>query len=338
MTNECKTQDMLKIAEFPKADLHVHFEGCVSYSTLIDLSLKQGISLYDSVLIGNRYMKIPHNFDFSARVYSNFRDFAIRYIKTVELIKTKDDIISIGLSYLKEIKNDSIVASHFYFTPSTLISMDRKLEPIFEGLSEIERISRKEFSHEILWAFDIVRNHYSEVSPDLTLKAAIEARKNGVSVTAIGLSGYERSQNAKFFSPVFKKASSLGFDLLAHSGETTCPKYIIDTINELNPSRIGHGISAVNNKDCITLLRNNKIIVEVCPWSNICLSVKSVANHPIKDMLRNNLDIVIASDDPGIFGKSLVDNYIYAYQAGISLEELETIARRSLVSISYIPI
>jgi adenosine deaminase len=48
-------------------------------------------------------------------------------------------------------------------------------------------------------------------------------------------------------------------------------------------------------------------------------------------MIESGLNVIIASDDPGIFGKTLVDNYIFASELGVSIDVLSSIAKNSLM-------
>lgn len=162
---------------------------------------------------------------------------------------------------------------------------------------------------------------------DETIKMAIDARKKGVNVFAIALAGYEAKKEAKYFVDAFKKARAEGFQTLAHAGETLGPENIWQTIKELEVTRIGHGVRAVEDEQLLDYIARNEIVLEVCPWSNIYLGV-SDEDHPIAKLDKHGIKIVIGSDDPGIFSKDLNDNYALSEKLG--LKNLERIAKNSL--------
>ena len=100
--------------------------------------------------------------------------------------------------------------------------------------------------------------------------------------------------------------------------------------NPLNPARIGHGVRAIESPELVAQLRASGVPLEVCPWSNVLLGVFSEADHPVAELIAAGLTVVIASDDPGIFGKSLLENYLFAAERGVDPETLATLAAASL--------
>ena len=317
-----------KIRNLPKADLHIHFEGSVTAPMLSNLAQNQGRSLFSPLRIGRKTIEIPDDFDFSGSNFTDFRNFAIRYLRTTDLIRSTDDVLAIGVDYLTRCQLENIIASELYFTPSTYELLGINLEPLFVGCRELEHLATQSFNHKLSWIFDIARN--SPQPPEETVQHALKARELGVSVGAIGLAGDENCNQPHHYTSIFQKARSYGFKCIAHAGEGTTASHILDTIKHLSPHRIGHGISCLSDSHCLETLVRSQIPLEVCPWSNVSMGITQVDNHPLKKMIDANLDLVIASDDPGIFGKSLTDNYLLAFNLGVSLEVLERLALRSI--------
>jgi len=106
---------------------------------------------------------------------------------------------------------------------------------------------------------------------------------------------------------------------VAHSGEDMGCEEIGDAIIYLNPERIGHGTSAIQNQELINFIADCKTPLEVCPTSNLFTRkfVTNIDNHPVKQFYENNILVTINSDDPSLFSTSLVDEYMLLYKKGI---------------------
>lgn len=319
-----------KLQALPKAELHVHLEGTIDFETTFLLAKKNNIDLAAPVQMPNG-RSIPINMQhFSKRcgTFSTFSEFAGVFLKRSECLKSAEDIVLALTRYLLNTTPQNVVYSELFVTPTTLISLGLKEEELFEGLKEAALIARSKFQHELRFHFDIVRN----ISHDgyETLHALRRALHASVPVLGLSLAGLEKGFGAEIFQQVFLDARREGFQTLVHAGETAGAESIWEAIRKLNPDRIGHGIRAVEDKSLMSELQQRQTVVEVIPWSNIALQLCTKDNHPLPEMIRAGLNVVIASDDPGIFDKSLTDNYLLAFELGIPLEALENVAKNSI--------
>ena len=81
-------------------------------------------------------------------------------------------------------------------------------------------------------------------------------------------------------------------------------------IEVLGAERIGHGIHIIDDEAVVGLVREQGIVLEVCPTSNwLTSSVPSTRDHPIRRLLDAGVAVTINSDDPGLFGIDLCHEY-----------------------------
>src|SRR5947209_5407113 len=76
------------------------------------------------------------------------------------------------------------------------------------------------------------------------------------------------------------------------------------------PRRLGHGVRAAEDVEVLDLLASRGIACEVCPGSNVALGV--FAGHeavPVRQLEHAGVPVVLAADDPLLFGAGLVDQY-----------------------------
>jgi len=313
----------------PKAELHVHFEGTVDRPTLRELARRNGINLLSSSkLQGFPEIPPPPERLFHAPFEGTFFDFIQYYVKITSSIKTEADFELIADAYGSKARAENIRAVEMYFTPSTFLGLGCREDLLLRGLQRAEQILRDDHSIACGWIFDIVRNAGSLGRESLEL--ALRFRDAGVRVSAMGLAGLEAGYPPAPFGAVLGDAKKEGFRVYVHAGETAGAESIWETLRCIAPDRIGHGVRAVEDIELLKELAQQKIPLEVCPWSNLALGVYSREEHPLRQLADAGLDLVLGSDDPGIFGKSLSENYHFALEQGFSWGELEGLGARSL--------
>lgn len=329
---------MTKLAELrsfltaiPKADLHVHLEGTVDGATLAELAARNSIDLSAPTVL--RYSEqnqftLPAPHSPLTPFTGSFPEFIYRYVKISSAIQSAEDIELLVDRYAAQAAREGVVAAEIYVTPTTLLRLNLPEQELYSGLLRAERQAAERHGLEIGWIFDIVRN--SPVPGRETIELALKARSGGINIESIGLAGMERGYPAPPFAGDFELAAHHGFKVLAHAGETAGAESVAATIASLKPERIGHGVRAIESPELVNQLRASAIPLEICPWSNVLLGVFSETDHPVAQLVAAGLTVVIASDDPGIFGKTLIDNFLFAAQRGVDPETLAALASASL--------
>ena len=96
----------------------------------------------------------------------------------------------------------------------------------------------------------------------------------------------------------------------------------------MGAERIGHGIAAVEDESLMRHLRERDIPLEVCITSNLVTGVvKRIEDHPVRRIFEAGVPIVLNTDDPAMFGCTLVGEYRLARDRfGFSEAELRGIA------------
>jgi aminodeoxyfutalosine deaminase len=130
----------------------------------------------------------------------------------------------------------------------------------------------------------------------------------------------------------------MGLHLLIHAGEVGGPDKIREAIELLHVERVGHGIAAVRDPALMDLLAERRIPLEVCPQSNIRtgalakqlgLPDAQIKDHPLPQLLRHGIPIVLSTDDPAMFHTTLQNEYENAAKMGLSENELSQLVNSS---------
>ena len=143
----------------------------------------------------------------------------------------------------------------------------------------------------------------------------IENRNSFVGVDMADMDiGYE----IRKFAPLILNAKSNGLHVTLHSGEEDvldAAQHVRVAIEELGAERIGHGIHTIKDPAVLEFIRQQNVLLEICPTSNwLTNSVPSTAAHPIRKLMESGVAVSINSDDPGIFDIDLCHEYNILFQ------------------------
>lgn len=274
----------------PKAELHVHLEGSIEPSTLLELDPTLSLDVIQS-----RY------------AYQNFRGFLDSYKWVTGHLRTPRDYAFITRRLLERLALEGIVHAEINVSAGVVLWRNQDLDSIFEAVAW--EAARHPLS--TLFIFDAVRQFGVEASWAVARHAVKYARHG---VAAFGIGGDECSVPLNAFLPVIEFVRSHGLYFTPHAGETGGPGAVRDAIN-CGASRIGHGIAAASDPELMKLLAERDISLEICISSNLCTGVvKSLDRHPVRALWDFGVPVVLNSDDPPMFHTTLLNEYLIAFK------------------------
>jgi adenosine deaminase/aminodeoxyfutalosine deaminase len=209
-------------------------------------------------------------------------------------------------------------------------------EPIFAGLERARERAERELGLSVYWIFDAVR-HFTVEEAGVVFRKAAEMRRTNPSVIGIGLGGDERRAGSEPFRAFYAEAARSGLRLTNHAGETTGPEAIWEALG-IGTERIGHALSAIQDKALMDELKARNIPLELNPTSNVRTGVcRSFAEHPLREYFDAGLLVTLNSDDPAFFGSDVTNEYRLAHiEQGFTRDELRTLASNS-IRASFLP-
>ena len=159
----------------------------------------------------------------------------------------------------------------------------------------------------------------------------------GIDVAGPATAGFD----VKDYAGQFEKARRKGLKITVHSGEVRAANDMWEVLEYLNPHRIGHGILAAYDKPLMKELVKRKVVLEVCPLSN--LATKAVENlDEMKFILRtfveNKVPFCINTDWPEVIeGCRLRTQYQLLRNYGLLTEEQLKKCTRTAFASSFVP-
>jgi adenosine deaminase len=319
-----KTLDDI-IRTMPKIELHCHLEGAFTLEFLLDR-----IHTYEPESDIRDIETLKQQF-----VFDDFDHFIRVWVWKNRFFRTADDFRNSTYHAIEALVKQNIIALEAFFSPWDFEEWGPGPEAIIEATLEGKEAAEKDFGIPVNLITDLVRNHGHEKAEE-RLKQLYPYKDR---ICGIGLGGDEKHYPAFRFEDVFQLARSKGFHTMVHAGETEGPYSIWDAVSRLNAERIGHGITAIQNRELMNILRDRQIPLEICPTSNLKTRViKSPKEHPVRKFYDAGLLITINTDDPTMFNQSLIEEFQFICdQYDFTADDLERLAHYALKASFFPP-
>lgn len=316
------------IRQLPKAELHLHLEGTVLPSTLVELSQR-----HDKTPIPLAEAEALYRFT----DFSGFMD-AFKAV-TGQLVHPEDYELA-AWRMMQQLAAQGVVHAEVYISVGVIYFWRNHephiFEPIFAGLERARERARAELNISVYWIFDAVR-HFSVEEAQRVFRKAAELRSAHPSIIGIGLGGDERRTGSAPYRALYAEAAEAGLRLTNHAGETTGPEAIWEALS-IGSERIGHAVSAIHDTALIQELKVRSTPLELNPTSNIRTGVcPSFTAHPLRSYFEAGLLVTLNSDDPAFFGSDIANEYLLAHtEQAFTREELAQLAANS-IRASFLP-
>ena len=284
------------LTRLPKAELHCHFVATIRPMTLVDLAAKAGLELpSDDPADLYTFDNVPHFleiFDLLSRVFIDRSTFARVAYEAVE-----DAVASSNQIY-----------GEYFINPD---EFELPLADVIEGMTAgFEAAERAHGSHSrIIVAISRSRSPEDAVA---LVQSVIDLA--APSVVGIGqdylADGFQEAP--ELWELAYGLAHRHGLNCTAHVGEIAdaAPSAITVALDSLGCTRIDGGYAAVLDPALLARLSALQIPCTCTPFSTAVRSGWPVnKHHPVAEMIRGGLNVVLGSDDPVMFGTTLAREY-----------------------------
>jgi aminodeoxyfutalosine deaminase len=288
---------------YPKIELHVHLEGTVRPETLLEIARRNGYALPVDSVEGLQALY----------EYRDFEHFLEVFLLTAHALERAEDFQQIVVEYAAEAVRHGAVYLEAIFSLGLWRGLDSDV--VFSGVCDGADEARERYGIEIRLTPDIARVYTLDEALH-TVRYAAKYRDRGV--VGVGLGGPEAGHPPEPYAPAFQLGLSEGLGSVPHAGEHAGPSSIRGALDALGASRIRHGIRAIEDPDLLQELADRRVVLDVCPISNVCThAVPSLDEHPLADLVAAGAVCSISTDDPAMFGTDLSNDYAAACSFGL---------------------
>ena len=275
-----------ELKNIPKVLLHIHLDGSVSIPTLSKLS---GLS-EEEVIKKCVIDKENHEND-----YFSYVDFCN------SLLQTKENLYTVAKDLVDNLEKDNVIYAEVRLAPCMHIarglSFDDVIYSVLKGLNTNPKVKVNLIICMMRGATRYMNNE------------ALKYTKKylGKGVCGLDITGDEKYP-LSLYSDFFKLATLEKVPFTIHAGTTN-----VDDIYEalvLHAKRISSGIKSTLDIDVLRLVYYKRIMLELCPTSDILKKkISDLSLHPINFFYHNNFNISINVNSMTVENTNITKEY-----------------------------
>jgi len=285
-------------------DLHIHVGGAVAPHVLWSLAHNQGFKLPTK-----NYFEFVEMITARPENVSNLDDY-LRIMHTwTEKIQSSPMAIERSVYEVigKEFRGSRVTQIELRFNPmkrnlDSTLDLDHIIHAALRGMDR----ATLEYGVRAGLIFCLAREFDHRLN-SIILEKAIKYRHRGV--VGIDLAGTETraleldADQVGAYQDLFQRARDAGLKTTVHTGETrgTGAEGVIAVVDRLRPHRIGHGIRAAYDEAAMRLLREQDVVLELCPTSNLhthAVSGVDELKHIVQTFLDRGVKLTLNTDGP----------------------------------------
>ena len=314
--------------QLPLLDLHRHLDGNIRPKTVWQLAQQHNIDLP----VSNFEQFVPY-----VQIQNSEADL-LAFLKKldwgVSVLKSLDDCKRVAYENVEDAFNAGLQYAELRFSPYYM-SMNHNL-PVADVVAAIAdgiALGMKDFNIKIN-LIGILSRTFGVEHCQAELTALLTHKEK---LIAIDLAGDEYNYPGELFVDHFKQVDNAHLHSTIHAGEAAGPESIWQAINDLNATRIGHGVVSYKDQRLMDYMHKHDIAIESCLTSNYQTgTVRDLSNHPLKTFLANGIKVCLNTDDPAVQGIEIKNEYNVAVNTlDLNFEQI-TQLQQNAVDVSFL--
>ena len=325
------------INKLPKADLHLHLDGSIRLSTIIELAKEQKIELPSYTVSGLEETVFKDN-------YENLGEYLKTFGYSCSVLQTPEAVARVSYEIAIDCLQESVYYIEVRMDPLLITNSKQSSQEVIKNIDAGLAKAKQEHNNKaavktgkephfhyaiIICALRYLgpwSDYYSKLFanfPSLStkqitqlaaleqVKGAIKAKESGLPVVAFDLAGAEADNPCIDFVKSFQIAHQHFLHNIVHAGEASGVESILTAVQFLYAERIGHGFFLFESENysieqkemvdwLIKHLQKQTVTIEVCLTSNLQTLPQlnnKITEHSYLKMLDKDLKVVINTDN-----------------------------------------
>jgi adenosine deaminase len=286
--------DEARVRSMPKVELHQHVDGSIPAEITWDLMVHYRLNPAPDLQGMRSHLEIQEGEEGSLLAYLDKMHYPLWVTQFYEnIVRVTEAIVDAaaasGVKTL-ELRYSPVIHTYAGLTPR------QSIRAVLSGMNHAQK------RHKVKLGLIVIamRQHGPHIAKILARQSIAEAQHlhERTGVVGFDIAGPERGNPPRLFKSAYEIARIGRLGLTAHAGEDAPADYVWQAVDVLGASRIGHGCSAVGDKELMRRLARDKILVECCISSNEHTgAVKHGARHPIHDFLEAGVPVAVCCDN-----------------------------------------
>src|SRR3954447_19903672 len=277
------------IEKLPKTDLHVHLDGSLRLSTILDLADKKQIELPSRDEDGLRKaMNLGQN-------CGSLVEYLKAFDVTLRVLQTADALTRAAYELAEDAARENVRYMEVRYSPMLHTRRGLALTMVVEAVLEGLRAAQDKYGIESNVILCGIRNVSAESSLEMA-ELAVAYKNRGV--VGFDLAGAEYDHPAKHHRAAFQLVRDNNINVTIHAGEAYGPESIHQAIHVCGAHRIGHGCRLREDGDLLHYVNDHRVTLECCPSSNVQTgAIRDLASHPLKLYHSLGLRVTVNTDN-----------------------------------------
>jgi adenosine deaminase len=307
-----------RLQALPKPELHVHLDGSLRPSTMLELAADAGVTLPASE---------PDALAAAMRAADsrNLVEYLEKFAVTLSLMQTAGALERTAFELCEDSVAENVRYLEVRYSPVLHTEKGMSLEEAVAA--PLRGLARAEAEFGIRTGLIICGIRSFDPSVSLRLaQLAVDHKDQGV--VAFDLAGGEAGNPARAHREGFDLAAENNLAITIHAGEADGAGSIAQAVHECHARRIGHGTRLQEDPALEAFVNDFRIPLEVCLTSNVQTRVApTFAEHPFRRYFDAGLVVTLNTDNRLVSGTTLTEEYWLAHEhLGFTWEELAEVA------------
>ncbi|HET9954435.1 MAG TPA: adenosine deaminase [Polyangiaceae bacterium] len=313
----------------PKADLHVHLDGSLRLSTILEIARKERIELpaNDEHALSQAIGCGKH--------FGSLVDYLKGFDITLRVMQTEEALERIAFELAEDAHLENVRYMEVRYAPMLHTRRGLKLTRVVEAV--LQGLRRARETHGI--KANVIVCGIRNISPESSYEMAeLAVAYKGRGVVGFDLAGAEADFPAKHHRAAFQLVRDNNINCTIHAGEAYGPESIAQAIHVCGAHRIGHGCRLRENGDLLHYLNDHRIPLECCPSSNVQTgAVRDLRSHPLKLYFDLGLRVTVNTDNRLITDTSVSKElYLVHSMMGVPFSDIKSMIVAGFKS-SFLP-
>lgn len=312
-----------RLRALPKAEVHLHLEGCFEAATIAQWAKLEGLTL-----------PRPQEDLFK---FTGLADFLEFLDLACGLASTRERLVELCYGLCQRLALSGTGYADVIVNPTHWHAWHGRLPQMLEAMDAGFAAAEQDGLPPVGLCISLLRTQSSNEALELVeLLTTLRHPR----VVALSVDGNEATagRTGPRFAEAFRRAGAAGLGRTVHAGESSGPEGVWDAIDLLGADRIDHGVRAIEDPALVATLAERQIPLGICPTSNLVLRVyPDIASHPIERLRLAGVPVSVNTDDPALLGASLVGEYQLCTEAFGWSEAVQKAVARTSIEASFAP-
>lgn len=300
MSQQTNPEIVARFAALPKVELHCHLDCSLSFDVVHRLDPRVDRAAYARDYVAPAQCR-------------DLAEYLQRAPMGFRMMQTTTALAAVTFDFFQQLRRDNVVYAEIRFAPLQHTAMGLSPEDVVVAVLEAATQAGRETG--VQWGMLLCTLRHFTAEQSMTTAQLVD-RYRDQGVVGLDLAGDEAGHPLDNHRAAYAFAKDKGLQRTAHAGEAAGASSVWQTLQELAPQRIGHGVRAVEDPALVEHLVDQGIHLEICPSCNVQIGIfPSLAEHAIAPLVRAGVSVGINTDARQVTPTDLTREYVALHQA-----------------------